>query len=69
MLYRYKDPDQKIIDRYNKEISMITEMKFTAYFLINWDIVNFARHHNHFYVGRGKRRQQYGCIPAQYYGC
>ncbi len=53
MLYRYKNPDQKIIDRYEKEISVITEMKFTAYFLINWDIVNYARHKDFFYIGRG----------------
>ena len=53
MLYRYPNPDQTIRNRYKKEINMITSLGFTAYFLINWDIVNFAQHHNHFYVGRG----------------
>lgn len=51
--YRYPDKGQNIIDRYEKEIKAITEQGFASYFLINWDIVNFARHKNFFYVGRG----------------
>src|SRR5204863_6718693 len=42
-----------IMDRYNKEIDMITDLRFTAYFLINWDIVRYAQRRNFFYVGRG----------------
>ena len=53
MQYRYPNATQNITNRYNKEIDMITEMGFTAYFLINWDIVNYARRKNYFYVGRG----------------
>ena len=53
MQYRYQNPDQKIIDRYNKELGMINDMGFTGYFLINWDIVRYARSRELFYIGRG----------------
>ena len=43
MHYRYPHPDQAIRSRYEKEIAMIADMEFTGYFLINWDIVNYAR--------------------------
>ncbi len=51
--YRYPHADQTIVDRYEKEIKAITEQGFASYFLINRDIVNYARHKNYFYVGRG----------------
>ncbi|MCX6292660.1 MAG: DNA polymerase III subunit alpha [Bacteroidetes bacterium] len=53
MQYRYQNPDEKVMQRFKKEIDVITQMNFTAYFLINWDIVKYARHRNFFYVGRG----------------
>ncbi len=53
MKYRYPDANEKIKNRYKKEINMITTLGFTGYFLINWDIVRFARSKNYFYVGRG----------------
>src|SRR5439155_2401517 len=37
---------------YDKEIKMIKDLEFSSYFLINWDIVRYARHKNLFYVGR-----------------
>jgi DNA polymerase III alpha subunit len=36
-----------------KELKMIDEMGFSSYFLINWDIVNYARSKDFPYVGRG----------------
>jgi DNA-directed DNA polymerase III PolC len=51
--YRYPLPTNEIISRYESEIKIITEYGFASYFLINWDIVNFAEHKNFFYVGRG----------------
>ncbi len=51
--YRYQDPGNELIDRFEKEIRMITELGFSSYFLINHDIVRFARHKNFYYVGRG----------------
>lgn len=51
--YRYPTQNAKIEERYQKEIKVITTQGFTSYFLINWDIVNYAQHKNYFYVGRG----------------
>ncbi len=53
MEYRYGSANEKIRKRYDKEIKTIIEMGFTAYFLINWDIVRYAREQGLFYVGRG----------------
>ncbi|NQU85693.1 MAG: DNA polymerase III subunit alpha [Mariniphaga sp.] len=51
--YRYKFPGDEVFDRLDKELRIIKELNFCSYFLINWDIVNYARQKNYFYVGRG----------------
>ena len=51
--YRYKNPDQTIYERLEKELEAIFTMGFCSYFLINWDIVKYAQRNNYFYVGRG----------------
>ena len=51
--YRYGNPDSHVLERLNKELRVIREMNFCSYFLINRDIVNYARRNNYFYVGRG----------------
>lgn len=51
--YRYPGANRKITDRITKEIAAITEQAFSSYFLINHDIINYARHKNYFYTGRG----------------
>ncbi len=51
--YRYPHPTKEITDRIHKELEIIREKDFTAYFLINWDIVRYARSKGYFYVGRG----------------
>jgi len=51
--YRYDNPDQKILDRVEHELKVINQMGFCSYFLINWDIVNYARSKGYFHVGRG----------------
>ena len=51
--YRYKNVTDKIILRVEKEIALIEKMGFVSYFLISWDIVQYARKKNYFYVGRG----------------
>jgi DNA polymerase-3 subunit alpha len=51
--YRYPDADEKVISRLRKELELIREKKFVSYFLINWDIINYARSKNYYYVGRG----------------
>ncbi|WP_282179007.1 DNA polymerase III subunit alpha [Maribacter stanieri] len=50
---RYPEIDQAVLDRLAKELYLIKEMNFVSYFLINWDIISYARKQNFFYVGRG----------------
>jgi DNA polymerase-3 subunit alpha len=51
--YRYPKVDSAIENRIEKELGLIKKMGFVSYFLINWDIVSYARQENFFYVGRG----------------
>ncbi|MFM2225465.1 MAG: hypothetical protein RJA07_1667 [Bacteroidota bacterium] len=51
--YRYKNPNTIVMERIEKELKIIEQMNFTSYFLINWDIINYAQRKNYFYVGRG----------------
>jgi DNA polymerase III alpha subunit len=53
LAYRYPNADEKIATRIHKELEIIQDKGFVSYFLINWDIVNYARRKNYFYVGRG----------------
>lgn len=50
---RYEDDDGKIIQRVEKELSVIRELGFSAYFLITWDIIQFSKSRNFYHVGRG----------------
>jgi len=40
-------------DRLNKELRIIDEMEFTAYFLITWDMIRYAEVRGFYHVGRG----------------
>lgn len=51
--YRYPNATEEIYARISKEIDTICQMGFVSYFLMNWDIVNYARSKRYFYVGRG----------------
>lgn len=51
--YRYGKPSENIVERMEKELKMIGEMGFSSYFLINYDIVNYARRNGYYHVGRG----------------
>jgi len=52
--YRYANEiNQEIRDRVAKELGVIQECNFVPYFLINHNIVNYARKKGYFYVGRG----------------
>ena len=50
---RYIKPTQESEERLEKELTTIKELGFTAYFLINWDIIQYARKKGYYYVGRG----------------
>lgn len=53
--YRYpeKAMQQKVMPRLEKELNLIQSQGFEAYFLINWDMLRYAREQGFFYVGRG----------------
>lgn len=53
--YRYPRPEkqQEVLPRLEKELKAIHENQFESYFLINWDMLCFAREKGFFYVGRG----------------
>ncbi|MBQ1519262.1 MAG: DNA polymerase III subunit alpha [Ruminococcus sp.] len=47
MYERYGDsPDPKVEERLEYELSVITRMGYTDYFLIVWDFIRYARSHN-----------------------
>jgi len=53
LFYRYPNPSTEVYKRIEKELKIIEEKNFTSYYLINWDIISYARSKNYFYVGRG----------------
>jgi DNA-directed DNA polymerase III PolC len=53
MAYRYGKNNAQAKERIQKELKIIDDLKFSAYFLIAWDVVQFARHKGFYYVGRG----------------
>jgi len=50
---RYEEITPKILERLDKELSLIKKQDFVAFFIINWKIIEYARSKNYFYVGRG----------------
>ncbi len=50
---RYPNAGPNVMARMHKELEVIGDMGFTSYFLINQDIVNYARSRGFFHVGRG----------------
>ena len=52
--YRYGTAFSDVVrQRIEKELRMIGELGFAAYFLVNWDIIRYARRRGYFHVGRG----------------
>ena len=51
--YRFRNPSQIVLERVDKELHIIRQLNFCSYFLINWDLVNYARSQGCYYVGRG----------------
>ena len=45
LLQRYKSPSQEAYKRLDYELSVITKMGYTDYYLIVWDFVNYAKTH------------------------
>lgn len=53
LTYRYGTASNVVLDRIEHELRVIQQKDFASYFLINWDIVNYARSRGYFHVGRG----------------
>lgn len=51
--YRYPNANEVVHERIRMELEIIKKMNFVSYFLMNWDIVRYARSKGYFYVGRG----------------
>src|SRR5690606_11225462 len=53
LLKRYPLPNGTVRARLEKELRIIRDMDFVTYFLINHDIVSYAKSKGFFHVGRG----------------
>ncbi|MCF8465081.1 MAG: DNA polymerase III subunit alpha [Flavobacteriales bacterium] len=51
--YRYPNANRTVFERLQKELDIIEQKKFFSYFLINHDIVNYAKRQGYFHIGRG----------------
>jgi DNA-directed DNA polymerase III PolC len=51
--HRYGRNNQTALSRVKKELTIINDMGFNAYFLITWDIIRYAQTRGYYYVGRG----------------
>lgn len=51
--HRYPHASEEVFERVKKELDAIIGLKFTSYFLINLDIVEYAKSKNYPFIGRG----------------
>ncbi|AYD47370.1 DNA polymerase III subunit alpha [Arachidicoccus soli] len=51
--YRYGTRNKTASERVEKELKIIDDLNFNAYFLINWDLLKYAKSRGFYYVGRG----------------
>ena len=50
---RYGSKNKIARERVEKELAIIDQMDFSAYFLITWDIIRYSQNRGFFFVGRG----------------
>ncbi|QLG46502.1 DNA polymerase III subunit alpha [Costertonia aggregata] len=50
---RFPRPTKELYARLDKELEAIRSMDFVSYFLINYDIIRYAKSKNYPYIGRG----------------
>ena len=50
---RYSNPNDKVLERIERELRTIKELGFVSYFLINHDIVQYSKNNGYVHVGRG----------------
>ena len=50
---RYASPNDKVLERVERELMTIKDLGFVSYFLINHDIVQYSKNNGYVHVGRG----------------
>jgi DNA polymerase-3 subunit alpha len=50
---RYLNPNDKVLERLERELKTIKKLGFVSYFLINHDIVQYSKNNGYVHVGRG----------------
>jgi DNA-directed DNA polymerase III PolC len=53
IIQRYGVQNKMARERVEKELAIIDQMDFSAYFLITWDIIRYSQSRGFFFVGRG----------------
>jgi DNA polymerase-3 subunit alpha len=53
MEYRYGRSNREALKRIKKELQVIDELHFSAYFLITWDIIRYSMARGYYHIGRG----------------
>jgi len=53
LLKRYAKPTEKVYKRLHTELETIKSLDFVSFFLINHDIISYAKRQGYFHVGRG----------------
>ncbi len=53
MQYRYGRSNREALKRVKKELQVIHELNFSAYFLITWDIIRYSMARGYYHIGRG----------------
>ncbi|WP_205513075.1 DNA polymerase III subunit alpha [Longitalea arenae] len=53
LIARYGRKNKVADARLQKELKIINDLGFNAYFLINWDVIRYAQSRGFYYVGRG----------------
>ena len=53
MAYRYDKVTPQIEQRIAKELKLIQQQDYVPFFLVNWDIVSYAKRKGYYHVGRG----------------
>jgi len=66
---RYGGIDVKVRKQLEHELKMIEKLGFSGYFLIVWQIVNFAREHNVMVQGRGSAANSAVCYSLGITAC
>ncbi len=51
--YRFGKNNREALQRVRKELKIINQLSFNAYFLIAWDVIRYAQSRGFYYVGRG----------------